>query len=358
VSAEFFDAEMVHLLPGAGIKHVDIGLQSTQVAPLKAVHREWYKEDRFRSNLELLRTEPALTLNVELIAGLPGDNLEGLRRSLDEAVLRWPDHVGVYRLLGLKGTPLERDAQRLGLQFSPKPPYELLKSIDFPPATLEKLDEITFAHLIIFNLGVGRYALRYLVEVFNLRPCDVYDKFLEIIFAAGIYSPENARFLGRHHAYGNRFDQPMPPGLDLGRVHRATQHFFERVICEGFSDRERSIALDLVDFGYSLARLDGVNRRPPADDGIMKHDLQLAPWCQRRSYPPTVVGELARQGHGLGDLKPVEVATVVFFVHPELGPAALAADEQTAELLDCIEGRVGNTNADAVETLRELAILV
>lgn len=358
VSAEFFDSEMVHLLPSAGIRHVDIGLQSTQSAPLSAVHREWYRQDRFRENLKLLRSEPTLTLNVELIAGLPGDSLEGLRRSLDEAVLRWPDHVSVYRLLGLKGTSLERESQKLGLKFAPKPPYELLESSDFPLDALRQVDELTFAHLILFNLGVGRYALRYLVEVLNLRPSEVYDEFLKVIFNGEIYSSQEARFLGRHHAYGNRFDQPMPPSLGLTRVHEATKYFFERAASDRLGSAERGLVTDLVDFGHSLAMLDGINAEVVSDIHSTSPGAQVAPWCRQRRYSSSIVAELVRQGHELGELTPNEVATVVFFVHPEFGPAALAADEQTAEVLDRIERGLGNVDRSATDMLRDLAILV
>ncbi len=358
VSAEFFDVEMVGLLPGAGIRHVDIGLQSTQSAPLKAVHREWYRGDRFRENLERLRAEPALTLNVELIAGLPGDELDGLRRSLDEAVLTWPDHVSVYRLLGLKGTALERDAEHLGLQFSQTPPYELVGSNSFPPADLDRANELTFAHLVLFNLGIGRYALRYLVEAFDIRPCDVYDKFLEVIFTENMYSRVEARHLGRHHAYGNRFDQPMPPGLELSRVHQATKDFFEKVSFDRLGRSERKIAIELVDFGYALATLDGAKIDALATGPETTRRPRFAPWCRRQPFPTSVIAEIARQGHTLGDLTPGDVGSIVFFVHPELGPAALAIDNSTVELLDCIERGTDNIDATAVKTLQNFGILI
>lgn len=295
---------------------------------------------------------------MELIAGLPGDTFEGLRRSLDDAVLRWPDHVSVYRLLGLKGTPLAREANRLGLQFSPKPPYELVKSASFHPEALEQVNVLTFAHMVLFNLGVGRYALRYLVEVFGTQPSEVYDEFLKVMFAEGIYSLEQARHLGRHHAYGNRFDQSMPVGLELPRVHRATRYFFERVAIDLLGEKERRLALDLVDFGHSLAILDGVKAKVPPTNWGADWLPQIAPWCRRQTYSCSVIEELVRQGHDLGELAPHEVAAVVFFVHPELGPAALAADAPTTEFLNAVEHGMCGAHNTATETLRGLAILV
>lgn len=355
VSAEFFDEEMVHLLPAAGIRHVDIGLQSTQRDALKAINREWYREDRFKQNLKLLRDEPALTLNVELIAGLPEDSPSGLRRSLDETVLSWPDHVSVYRLLGLKGTQLDKKSEELGLRFDPDPPYELIESRSFSSRALDQINELTFAHLILFNLGVGRYALRYLVEVFGLGPSDVYSDFLEIAVGHGIYSIDDALWYGRHHAYGNRFDQPMPSGLELSRVCEAITCYFERSSIVAF---DRLVALNLIDFGYRLATLDSAREPATNISSVGPGRLKLAPWCQRKSYSPEVLRELARQGHNFGELSPEDVSNVVFFYHPELGPAALAIDDATASLLNHRE--IDSSNGDSVilEALHELAILI
>jgi radical SAM superfamily enzyme YgiQ (UPF0313 family) len=358
VSAEFFDEEMVHLLPAAGVRHIDIGLQSTQRDALKAINREWYREDKFKQNLKLLRDEPALTLNVELIAGLPEDSPIGLRRSLDEATLTWPDHVSVYRLLGLKGTRLDKKSDELGLRFDPNPPYELIESGTFTSRDLDQVNELTFAHLVLFNLGIGRYALRYLVEVFGLQPSAVYDDFLDVAVRYGTYSFDDARRLGRHHAYGNRFDQPMPSGLELSRVCEAITRYFERSSIVSFSEANRSVALELVDFGYRLATHDPAREQASKKSCVVSSHLTLAPWCQRKSYSTAVLRELARQGHNFGELMPKDVSSIVFFYHPELGPAALAVDDATACLLD--QGEVASSNGEGaiVKALREMAILV
>jgi len=358
VVAELFDEEMISLLPSAGVRHVDIGLQSTQRNVLEAINRTWHRGDQFRKNLDLLRREPALTLNVELIAGLPEDTPAGLRRSLDEAVLMLPDHVSVYRLLGLKGTRLARRADELGLRFDPDPPYELIGSASFSPEDLDRVNDLTFAHLVLFNSGVGRYALRHLLSACDLGPSAIYDDFVAVSVERGTYSREEIRWLGRHHACGNRFESPTLPGLELPRVRAAIVDYLANAGLPGLLGEHRRIATDLADFGYRLAELDSAREHIGKAAGAGQSELRVAPWCQRASYPPSVLAELVRQGHDLGELAPEEVAGVVFFYHPELGPAALAIDDATASLLDQEAIGAGDEQPPVLDVLRGLAILV
>lgn len=353
-SAEFFDEEMISLLPGAGVTQVDIGLQSTQQEALHAVGRQWHRSDRFRRNISLLRSEPRLTLNIELIAGLPGDGLAGVRASLDEAVSMWPDHVSVYRLLGLRGSEVSNNAATLGLSFSPEPPYELLESRDFPAFALGTIDELIFANLLLLNLGIGRFALRYMVEKLGVRPSSLYDHFIAHVQSYELYSQDELRSVGKFHAYGNRFESDAPRELSFNRVDRAVTGFFSEIAKHHATVNVRQNLLDLVDFGRSLAALDEI----PSD---LLHRSQeanlkptLAPWCHYKSYDQGALHELRSQGYQFGDLALEEVAVIIFFIHPQLGPAALAGDQVVLHTLECL--KVGNSNftsqvADALASL-------
>jgi hypothetical protein len=272
---------------------------------------------------------------VELIAGLPGDDWDGLRKSIDDAVVVWPDHVSIYRLLGLHGTPLDRDRKALGLRFSEKPPYEQLESLQFSPETLLKIDELTFAHMLLFNLGIGRFALKHAMRAGDLRPTEIYRRFLDFVFREKLYSVDVARHLGRFHGYGNRFDQPMPDGFEPVRVRTTIERFFsENGLWSGNPDMA-ALSRNLIDFGFELAMLDRVKSKPTVfDPGAVEQCRRLAPWCMLRNYPVETLEELMHQGKELGDLPPDQVAAVVFVIHPELGPAALGVNRAVADLLD------------------------
>jgi len=374
VSAEFFDAEMIDMFPKAGIRQVDIGLQSTNSAALATVNRKWYREDRFRDNLRLLRGQAGLTLNVELIAGLPSDDYSGLKNSIDEAVRLWPDHVSVYRLLGLRGTDVERRKDELGLRFSDAPPYEVIASPGFSEEELAGIDILAFAHLMLFNLGIGRYALRYVVERAKVSPTELYEAFIDFaINKDGPYRPDEAAMLGRLYAHGNRFDRKLPSGLSPERVLAALTEFY-RCACATLDSGEFRLVAPLLDYGYRLALLDQFEGMASATDaGGMAKGLRLSPWCDMQSYSRAVYRELQRQDSENEILEPHEIGGVVFFNHPTLGPASVAVTTDVAQLIESMKrqdvaeallptdgGACAQADDEAVivSTLREFRILL
>ncbi len=333
VSAEFFDDEMVEMFPQAGIRHVDIGLQSTNRSALATINREWYREERFKANLSSLKNNPALTLNVELIAGLPSDSYEGLKRSIDEAVSLWPDHVSIYRLLGLKGTDVERQKEMYGLRFSDRPPYELVESREFSVEVLAEIELFTFAHLLLFNLGIGRYALRYAIDLASKKPTSLYELFWRFVLERGLYTQEEARLLSRFYAYGNRFDRDLPDGLDPLRIKTVLECFFRECSDIKLDILQKEILSELIDYGFQLALLDGQEEKARSVQYGQEDSLLIAPWCRRRYYSANLFSEMIRQQAEFDEMSPDEISSIIFFVHPELGPASLAIDQAMDHLL-------------------------
>jgi radical SAM superfamily enzyme YgiQ (UPF0313 family) len=344
VSAEFFDTETINMFPLSGIRHVDIGLQSTNRGALSSVNREWYREDLFEKNLLYLRDHPALTLNVELIAGLPSDDFESLKRSIDEAVSLWPDHISVYRLLGLKGTEVERQKEKLGLRFSERPPYELIESASFPKEVLDEVELLTFSHLVMFNLGIARYAFKHILGITRKRPTELYEEFWRFVIKENLYDRQEALLLSRFYAYGNRFDRDLPNGLEPLRVKKAIEAFFVKASIDNGNEIQNTLTKELMDYGYRLALLDleekSARAMKPPDNS---EQLRMAPWCSKVRYSQALYDELLRQGDEVAGMKPEEISSIVFFLHPEFGPASLAIDEATNELLSTFEGHTSNS---------------
>lgn len=366
VSAEFFDEEMIRMLVPAGIKQVDIGLQSTNESALTAVNRTWYKEERFRQNLALLRDEPGLTLNVELIAGLPGDDYRGLKQSIDEAVQLWPDHVSIYRLLGLHGTDIERRKEKLGLCFSEMPPYEVTLSPGFSKEELAGIDLLVFAHLFLFNLGIGRYSLRYVVDNAVVTPTEVYGDFIEFLTVnCDVLDHEKARLLGRLYAHGNRFDRDLPTELAPEFILHTLGRFFSSIAAR-LRPCEFLIIHELLDYGYQLAVLDKFEETAASHERNGS-DYCVAPWCSLGRYSCETYQELRRQVRQTDDLAPTEVEAILFFIHPQFGPATMAVDAGIAGLVQHgISGRVEIPFFDiedaetrkALRALQELQVFV
>ena len=101
---EFIDDEMIVLLKNSNLKDVRIGLQTTnENVPSWLRSNSIYHVRHFLPKL----SENGIVWKAELIIGLPGDTLQGLKESIDfvENVLK-PSEYCCYPLSVIKGTPL------------------------------------------------------------------------------------------------------------------------------------------------------------------------------------------------------------------------------------------------------------
>ena len=115
------------LMREAGFAEVEIGLQSTDPHAQELMDRR-NNLRAFERGVRALRAQ-GIRVKVDLIVGLPGDTEASVRRSM-----HWVkdndlcDDVQVFQLSILPGTAFRREAQQLGLEFQPRPPYYVLKT--------------------------------------------------------------------------------------------------------------------------------------------------------------------------------------------------------------------------------------
>lgn len=101
---ESLTKEKISLLHHAGINRFSVGLQSFNDDELKRIGRIHSSADFLRA-WESLRAGGVQNINVDLIAGLPGQTLESFWHSLEKLQLLWPEHISVYGLQIEEGTP-------------------------------------------------------------------------------------------------------------------------------------------------------------------------------------------------------------------------------------------------------------
>jgi len=116
---------------------LEVGLQSVNPRALRQVGR---RLDRAKlvAGLAALR-DVGIRPTLDLIVGLPGDTPAGVRESLlfvHEQGLA--EHVQVFTLSLLPGTPLRQSAASLGLKYQSDPPYQVEETPAFGPADLEQ----------------------------------------------------------------------------------------------------------------------------------------------------------------------------------------------------------------------------
>lgn len=130
IRAEGIDVELADLFAAAGFSWFEIGLQSTNPEALKIMNRPTHLK-KFLTGSTFLK-ERGILPRIDLIAGLPGDNLNAFKQSVDflaENDLK--DDVQVFPLLVLPGTDFRRRSIELGLNFEASPPYPVIDTTTF-----------------------------------------------------------------------------------------------------------------------------------------------------------------------------------------------------------------------------------
>jgi len=127
IRAEAIDADLADLFAAAGFSWFEIGLQSTNPRALKIMNRPTHIK-RFARGATLLK-QRGIVPAIDLIVGLPGDDLQGFSRSLEfVAENQLADDVQVFPLLVLPGTDFRLNSHELGLRFDKSPPYTLIEN--------------------------------------------------------------------------------------------------------------------------------------------------------------------------------------------------------------------------------------
>ena len=91
----------------AGIERLSMGMQSGIAVELKLLGRRHGMADVVQS-VAYARRAGFRNINLDLIFGVPGQRLESLRESVDQALALQPEHLSIYSLTVEEGTPLSR----------------------------------------------------------------------------------------------------------------------------------------------------------------------------------------------------------------------------------------------------------
>jgi hypothetical protein len=173
----------------AGTLQFEIGIQTFDEDVQRLISR---RQDNAlaEANLRWLRTESNAHLHVDLIAGLPGEDVASFARGFDRLVALNPHEIQFGILKRLRGAPIARHTEAFGLRFNPQPPYNILATdrIDFP--TMQRLAR--FARYWDLVANSGRFA-RSLPLLLGDAPFARFLAFADALYAA----------TGRTHAIAN-----------------------------------------------------------------------------------------------------------------------------------------------------------
>ena len=174
IRSEFIDREMAKLF--AGIRcSLQIGLQSAHDKVLAKIGRSFDPAD-FEAKILLLHKADVI-YGFDLIYGLPGDSLEGFRRSLDFAMSLAPNHLDVFRLSVLPGTRLAGTAPALKLKHEAGNPYQAISSPTFSKKDMALAERIAHGCDVFYNRGKAVPWFAIILEGLEMRPSEVFERF-------------------------------------------------------------------------------------------------------------------------------------------------------------------------------------
>ncbi|MFZ7103409.1 MAG: radical SAM family heme chaperone HemW [Peptococcaceae bacterium] len=103
--------EKLDLLKTAGVNRISLGVQSFNDELLKRLGRIHTAQEAVRS-IQLLRGAGFENINLDLMYGLPGQDLADWEKTLLQTISFAPEHISLYQLKIEEGTPLGREFQQ------------------------------------------------------------------------------------------------------------------------------------------------------------------------------------------------------------------------------------------------------
>ena len=135
-----------------GSLQFEIGIQTFDPAVQARISRR-QKNDVAEANIRWLHEHSHAHLHVDLIAGLPGEDIDTFAAGFDRLVAMGPHEIQFGILKRLRGAPIARHVEAFGLRFNPEPPYNILATdaIDF--ASMQRLSRFSRYWDIVANSG-------------------------------------------------------------------------------------------------------------------------------------------------------------------------------------------------------------
>lgn len=147
----------------AGTLQFEIGIQSFNPAVQSLVSRKQNNE-KAAENIRWLCQHSHAHLHVDLIAGLPGEDVHSFARGFNQLVALQPHEIQFGILKRLRGTPIIRHTDEYQLVFDAHPPYTILatRHIDFN--TMQRLVRFARYWDLIANSGRFSHTLKLILD--------------------------------------------------------------------------------------------------------------------------------------------------------------------------------------------------
>lgn len=150
----------------------EIGIQSTNDVVNKSIRRNQDMK-KVKENILYLNSIPNLELHVDLIAGLPFEDLSSFKNSFNETFSLFSKELQLGFLKFLKGTHLMTMIEEHEYIYDQNPPYEIIQNKYLSKDELQEIHKVEETLEKFYNLGIFKNFWSY----FKNNQMDDYYKF-------------------------------------------------------------------------------------------------------------------------------------------------------------------------------------
>ncbi|MGB1276546.1 MAG: DUF4080 domain-containing protein, partial [Nannocystaceae bacterium] len=143
--------ELVKVFP-PGALQFEIGVQTFDEATAERIGRR-QNNAAVIENIRFLREHTGVHMHADLIAGLPGEDLETFGRGFNQLWAAGPHEIQLGILKRLRGTPIARHDATWGMAYAPFAPYEVLQTNHIPFAEMQRIKRVARVWDLIANRG-------------------------------------------------------------------------------------------------------------------------------------------------------------------------------------------------------------
>ena len=248
IRAELVDEELADMFAELNCS-LQIGLQSSDEEVLKTIGRKFDKE-LFSQKTQLLASRGA-AFGLDIIIGLPKDNLKRFRNTVNYAVSLMPSNIDCFLLSLLPGTELAMRSEEYGLI----PGKDVERTIVSTPTFSEKDISIALSVRrgmdLFYTKGQSCMWIHCILETLNITACNLFSLFVKWMDQTGRSEEEDIWVLQ------DDFIQSLFEKTQNTKLLPAMKSFMElhQGICY-VTDTCEPVQLDLSYRPEDLARLD------------------------------------------------------------------------------------------------------
>ncbi len=154
---------------------LQIGLQSIHSEVLKSVNRSFNKS-LFKEKITLLE-KLNLVYGLDLIIGLPHDNLQLFKESLDFTVFCKPSNIDIFILSLLPGTKIYEDVNKFNINYNHKSPYTFIESPSYSKEDIIEALKIKKGCDYFYTKGNAVMFIKVICDTFEITPSTLFYDF-------------------------------------------------------------------------------------------------------------------------------------------------------------------------------------